>query len=370
MSAFGAAFRDTLRRIAADEAAISAMVGAVVLYSFFYPAPYTRQVVARLPVVVVDLDRSPMSRNLVRSALGVRGLDVVESQPSITAARTSIESGRAQGAMVIQSGFQRDILRGGRGEVALLANGALLAHGSAALSGFGEAVTAFGQDAAIAQARFAGVPAAPPIRLVRRPLFNTREGYGSTIVPAVAVLIIQQTLMLGIGLLLGTLQSNAGRISLRGSSLLGVGVALCTVGAATLLYFAGFAFWFQDYPRGGNVPGLLVTAALFISAVVALGLLAGSFFYTRERALPVIALVSLPIFFLANVSWPKSSSPLVLTWLAKLLPTTPGITAMVKFNQMGAGFAEASGQLTNLAVLVLLYGGLTAWRYRPRGNVA
>jgi len=72
------------------------------------------------------------------------------------------------------------------------------------------------------------------------------------------------------------------------------------------------------------------------------------------------------MFFLAGVSWPVSAFPAPLLWLAKLLPSTAGITAMVKFNQMGARVDEAVGELSNLALLVLLYGGLAMWRYRVR----
>lgn len=364
MSAFGDGFRDTIRLVLKDRAAVTAIIGAVVLYSFFYPTPYAREVASRLPVAVVDLDQSPMSRNLVRKTLGVRALDVVASERSVPAARASVERGRTQGIMVIPADFERDILRGGQGEVALFANGALLAHGSAVLTGFGDALAGFGQDAAVAQARFAGAPAAAPLRLVRRPLFNTREGYGSTIVPAMAVLIIQQTLLIGIGLLVGTLQARDGRLTLPPARLLGVMAALGVCGAGTLLYFVGFAFWFQDYPRAGNLPGLLTAAVLFVAAVVCLGLFVGSFFHTRERAAQTISLLALPMFFLANVSWPRPSSPLALTWLAKLLPSTAGVTAMVKFNQMGARFSETSGELWNLGVLTVLFGGLTIWRFR------
>ena len=43
-----------------------------------------------------------------------------------------------------------------------------------------------------------------PVPLVVRPLFNPAEGYASYVVPAVLVLILQQTLLIGIGLLGGT----------------------------------------------------------------------------------------------------------------------------------------------------------------------
>jgi ABC-2 type transport system permease protein len=141
--------------------------------------------------------------------------------------------------------------------------------------------------------------------------------------------------------------------------------AFGVLGTLSLLYFAGFVFWLQDYPRAGDLTGLGVTTLLFVGAVVAMGLVAASFYRTRERAFQLIALLSLPMFFLAGVSWPVSAFPTPLAWLAKLLPSTAGITAMVKFNQMGARVGEAAGELWTLALLVVLYGGLAMWRYGP-----
>jgi ABC-2 type transport system permease protein len=366
MSNFGAGFRETLHQVASDRSAKSALVGAIVLYSFFYPAPYRPQVATRQPVAVIDLDRSPMSRGLVRNTLAVQALDVVELGSSFTAARTSLERARVEAIMVIQPDFQRDILRGRQGEVALFGNGAVLAHGSAALGGFSDALGGFARDAAVVQARFAGAGPGPPLSIVRRPLFNTREGYGSAIVPAVAILIVQQTLLLGIGLVMGTSQARHGRLTMRAPRVLGMSSAFGVFGMTSLLYFAGFVFWFQDYPRAGDMTGLGVATLLFVGAVVGLGMFLASFFHTRERPVQLIVLLSLPMFFLAGVSWPVSAFPTPLIWLAKLLPSTAGITAMVKFNQMGARVGEAADELWNLALLVLLYGGLAIWRYQSR----
>jgi len=148
--------------------------------------------------------------------------------------------------------------------------------------------------------------------------------------------------------------------------LLGTSAAFGMFGTVGLLYYAGFVFWFQDYPRAGDLAGLGVTALLFVAAVVGMGLFAASFFRTRERGFQLIALFSLPMYFLAGVSWPVSAFPTPLVWLANLLPSTAGITAMVKFNQMGARIDEAGGELWNLALLALVYGGLAMWRYHPR----
>jgi ABC-2 type transport system permease protein len=233
-----------------------------------------------------------------------------------------------------------------------------------------DALAAFSRDAAMLQAKFGGPSMQTPVRLVQRPLFNTREGYGSTIVPAVAVLIIQQTLLMGVVLLAGTRREHTGRLQFSTLSLLGLLAAFVLIGLVNLLYFVGFAFWFQDYPRGGNFSGLIVVAVLFITAVVAFALFVGSFFRIREHALQIILVGSLPMFFLANISWPMQATPTALVWLAKLLPSTAGIRSMIKVNQMGAHLQEILPEVLNLLLLVVLYFGMSWWRYRAGGRLA
>ena len=74
----------------------------------------------------------------------------------------------------------------------------------------------------------------------------------------------------------------------------------------------------------------------------------------------MLAVTTLPMFFLSGFTWP--SPPLPLHWLAQLLPTTPGIAALVGVNQMGASLTEVRGALGHLALLALVYGLLAAWR--------
>lgn len=364
VAAFGAAFRETLRAVFANRAARSTLIGAVVLYSFYYPAPYGREVASRLPVVAVDLDRSAMSRDLVRRLLAVRAVRLAETVSSVRAAEARVTNGDADAAVVILPGFQRDILRGGQGRVALFGTGASLGRGGPSLAGLGDAVGAFGRDAAVAQARFAGAPAPPPVLLVQRPLFNTREGYGSAVVPGVALLIVHQTLLIGVGLLAGARRERREPATAPGPGLLGEGAAFGVIGMASLLYYVGFVFWLHDYPRAARLDAVLVAGAAFVGATVCFALFVGSFFASGERALPLIAFTSITLFFLSNATWPAPASPAALTWLAKLLPTTAGITALGRITQAGARLGEVAPQLANLGALALLYGLLAAWRHR------
>lgn len=365
MNRFAHAFGETFRAIIGDRVAMLTLVGAVVLYSFFYPAAYRHQVAVQLPLVVVDQDHSAMSRSLLRKLAAVRAVHVAGVVGSMAHARRVVERGDAEAVLVVPADFQRDILRGGQGRLALFGNGALLGRASVAMQGAALAITAFGQEVAVRQAQFAGVPATAPLRVIERPLFNTVEGYGSSIVPGVAALIVQQTLLIGVAVMAATRRERHGKLRLSRPGLCGIAAAFALIGMLGLLYFSGFVFWFQDYPRAGNPIGLLLAGASFIAAVVGFALFVGSFFRTRERGFQLVTVTSLPMFFLSNLSWPVEATPRLLVHIAQLLPSTSGINAMVKLNQMGARLSEVSAELANLAMLALFYGALAMWRYRP-----
>jgi len=366
MRRIAATFRATLQAVFADSSARAVMIGAVLLYSFFYPAAYRHQVASDLPIAVVDADRSATSRDLVRHIDALRAVRVVAQPADLAQARAQLEAGQVDGIVLIPARLERDILRGGSGQLVLLSNGAYLSRASAVLNGLAEGVTAFARGQAVRQAAFMGAPQAAPLQLVQRPLYNTREGYGSSVVPGVAELIVHQTLLLGIGVLLGSRRAQLGRrLHFAPPVLLGMAAAFVLVAVCGLLYYAGFTAWAQDYPRGGNVPGLLLAVLLFALATVPFGLCVGSFFRTRERAFQYVTAVSIPLFFLSNLSWPALASPPALVALAKLLPTTPGINAIVRTQQMGARLPDIGGELLNLLLLALLYGALALWRFRP-----
>ena len=358
MSDFRAAVTRTWSAILRDEAAKSTLFGAVILYSFFYPASYRQQVSSGQPIVIVDYDRSAASRALIRNVFAVRSVRVVASVRSMDDAQSMIARDDARAILMIDHGFERGLLRGTQGRIALIGNGAMLSHAATALGGLGDAVSGF------AQARFAsGVP--PSFQIIQRPLFNTREGYGSAVVPGVAVLIVHQTLVIAMLLLIAT-RREAGEITLSAPALFGIMSAFAAIGIVNLLYYNGFVLWFQDYPRGGNTAGMLLATILFVVAAVAFGMFLSHFFRVRERPFEIVGLTSLPLFFLANTSWPKPATPRLLTIFAQVLPTTAGINAMVKLNQMGASVRETSSELLTLTALAILYTSLSMWVYRLR----
>lgn len=89
-----------------------------------------------------------------------------------------------------------------------------------------------------------------------------------------------------------------------------------------------------------------------------MGLLLGCWFRDRERALQVLLFTALPMAFLSGFSWPVEALPAPLQALRWLFPSTAGIQASLRLNQMGAPLHDV---LPHLGVLLaLLIAGLLA----------
>ena len=101
-------------------------------------------------------------------------------------------------------------------------------------------------------------------------------------------------------------------------------------------------------------------------AVCALGAALGSWFGNRERALQVLLFTALPLAFLAGFSWPAEALPGPLQWLRWLAPSTAGIQASLRLNQMGAPL-QAVVPLLGVLVLIML-AALAALGFRLRAT--
>lgn len=355
-----------LQAVKADRSVFSTMVLAVVLYGFFYPAAYYGQVASQMPVVVVDLDNTTLSRRILQNAATVRAVQVVRQCSSFNEASALLRERQADAILLIPDGLEASVLRGKPGGVALYLSGAYLVRTKALGADLGGAIVASVKETIKPLAEAVGLQ--PAVHLIQTPLYNPLSGYGSYVVPAVAGLIAQQTLLLGVSMLVCRQREQkkwqGSAVNFFGSSL-----ACVFIGCLSCLYFFGFVFWFQDYPRGGNLPGLLLAVPVFVLANVMLALWLGSLFDRAERPAQILTFTSIPFFFLSGASWPLSAMPAPMATAAWLVPSTAGVRAFVKLNQMGSSLGDIRQELLVLLLLALLFGGLAYRRLVLRAGV-
>jgi len=357
---FTAAFRATWATVLTSRTLLSTMLLAVVLYAFYYPAPYSQEVAQQLPVVLVDEDASALSRALVRNLEATRAVVVVDHAPSVAEAQAQLRAGKADGVVLIARGLQRQLRTGAPGAgIAVWVNASYLLRAST----IGEAVTEVLRDLAVEKLDVLGqtVRTGPPVTIVREPLFNPTAGYKGYVFPAVAIVIIQQTLLFGVATFVGG-RRREGRWRMGHGEYAGTWAAFTTVGLLTCLFLFGFIFWVQGIPRDENVGGMLLAAPLLAGAVAGLGLWLGSYFDRAERAMVILAPTSAPFFFLSGTAWPLDQMPGFVRALAQLIPSTSGVRVFVPLNQMHASLGDVAPGVLTLLGLALLYGGLGWWR--------
>lgn len=370
------AFIATWRAMLSDSAAMTLLFAGGIVYSFFYPLPYAKESVQRVPVAVVDQDRSSLSRQITRYASAHPSIQVIAVTPELRDAQDLIWRNEAAGMLFIPNGLQSKVAAGRPAEVEVAGNGVYMMLNKAALNGFAQAVGTVSAGIEIKRLS-AATPSGAQAQAQRAPLginavalFNVREGYGAYVVPAAAVLIIQQTLLLAVTLLFGSwFERGDFPVQRNAAGYLGMLGAIACVPVINSLYYFGFVFWWQDYPRGGNFGGLLAFTLLFAFAVGAYAIMVGNLFRSRERSAQLLLCTAMPVMFLSGVTWPVEALPGPLQALRWLIPSTPGIQGFVALNQLGAELGEVATEAAGLAGLLVASVVLGLWRWR-RSRVA
>ena len=88
------------------------MVIAPLLYGAFYPQPYLGQILRHLPIAVVDLDQTELSRQLVMALDADAGVQVTVRANTIAQAQQELFQRHVFGILEIPPGTSREFLKG------------------------------------------------------------------------------------------------------------------------------------------------------------------------------------------------------------------------------------------------------------------
>lgn len=356
---FWANFKQTLVDVFKDKGVLLMLIIAPIIYGFFYPWPYSSEVVNNVPVGIVDYDRSDLSRTISRYASASPQLNTVNFVDE-QQAKEAIWSDEIAGFMIIPAGLEQQVMAGKAASVSVLGNGGYFLLNKNVQTGFLQAVSTVsaGIEVKKSVAQGAYMPTAAQntqaVPLQIAPLYNQTEGYGAYVVPAVSIIILQQTLLIAAAMLVGT-WFEMRRHTTSISGWLGRIAALSMLSFVVGCFYYGWAFELHNYPRGKNMLGSLLFLLIYCPTVATLGCVFGLWLRQRERSMQVLIFSSLPVFFMSGYPWPANQLPEVLQIVRWLVPTTPAINTSVQLNQMGASIAQVATGFYALLGLWVFY---------------
>jgi ABC-2 type transport system permease protein len=351
-----------IRRILADRSVMGLMVLAPLLYCVFYPQPYLGQTLRHIPIAVIDLDRTELSRQLIMTLDADEAVKVAVRSETLAEAQQQLFLRHVFGIIEIPPGTTREFLKGNQARLPAHVDSAYFLVFNRILQGIAESAATVTIATATHEAREGGEGdrlVASPASVLPVPLFNPTGGYASYIVPAAFVLILQQTLLMGSAMLSGvafeTDRWMARRARASAIAVIGQAIAHLIIYSPTLLLFLVILPRIYGFSALGKTTDLFLFAATFILATSLFGQAVGSWFYRRETAVLLFIATTLPQFFVVGLSWPVEAVPNAMRVLGRVFPSEAAIDGMVRINQMGARLIEVSGDWTALIWLGLVY---------------
>lgn len=358
-----------LRSVMTNPVVVLTVFGGVVFYSFLYPLPYAQQTPREQPIAIVNLDGSQTSLTLERMVDATPQVKVVTRLHAIADAKQAFLNREITGFLVIPEHFYKDLLLGSSPTLAYAADASYFLVYGTVVEGLATAGGTLGAEVKVSKMVIDGVPLSmashdySAIKLNMKPTFNPTMGYIEYVVPAVFVLILQQTLIMAIGLQTGTQRHGRGYWSQVPTGALLFARTLVFVAIYYLLsaYYFGFSFERLNVNHIANAGELLTLLLPFLLGCCGLGLWLGYLLPRRELVTLVVLVSSMPLIFLAGFIWPVESIPAPLLWFADLSPSTWAIKGFLALNQMGATWQQVAKHWTVLWVLTVLWGGVAYW---------
>ncbi len=358
-------FRNELRRVFTIKPVFSVLIMGIAIYALYYPQPYLNEALRNVPLAVVDRDGTQASRDFARFVEATSDVAVVEVMPDLASAEREVFARRISGILVIPQYFERELLHGRPSPVALYADASyflIYQRVAGAVSAVAQTMgakvetarlVAIGVDPAIA------VAASNPMPLTVEPLFNPEGGYATYILPGAFVLLLQQILLMGVGLL-STLPdaTPAGASSETRSPLAGILgklLAYLALQAVALPLYLIVLPYLYGLPRLGGIVPILVFAVPFVLSVAGLGFVVAGIFRQPIRVQLILGAAGLPLFMVAGFSWPSEAIPLVIRLISYIVPSTSAVDGFVKLSQLGAPLSSVNSEFLTLWGLAISY---------------
>lgn len=316
---------------------LALVMPVVMLLIFGYGVSFD---IDRIPVVLVDLDRSAASREIARDFFA--SSEIVASAPAagVDEAEDLMRAGKALGILVIPAGTARDLGRGLVVGLQLVVDGRDGVTANQLLSK-GEAIVR------ATSARLSGLSGSPPLTVKVWTRFNPEGRSQLFLVPGLAAYLMAIASVLLTALAIATewergsmeqlFASPVGRLEI----ILGKLLPYLVIGTLQLLLVLSVGTWAFDVPIRGSVPLLFAAGLVFLVAMLGQGLLISVVTKNQLVATQAGALSSLlPSLLLSGFVFPIENMPKILQVISSVIPARYLVHTLRGIMLKGTGLAD------------------------------
>lgn len=364
-------FSAEVRRVFSDRLVLLVFFIATVLYPLIFCCIYLNEVVMDLPVAVVDESHCEASKRLIHKIDATPEISVQYRALSMADAEQLMRDHKVRAIFYIPHDYGTRIAQLETARVGVFCDMSSFFFYKNALLGGSNVLIDEMHTIELERYGMAGLSGRQADEMVQPvvyddvKLYNPAGGFSSFFLPALLVLVVHQTLFIGIGVMAGDANENRKALKLIPPRLRSHSTYRVTLGRAlcfiliyipvTLLDLWLIPHWFH-LPQLGTISNLLLFLLPLILAVTFFGMTFGNLF-VREKTSGILCCVffSVMLFFLSGVVWPQSAMPAFWRAFSYLFPSTPGVEGYIKISSMGATLAEIRHNYLTLWVQTGVY---------------
>lgn len=372
-------FLDEIRLIFTDSGTVLIFLIAMFIYPLIYSLGYENETVRELPVAVVDLDHSQLSRQYSRMVDATEQMHVGFKPGSLKEAEALFYKGAVNGVILIPDNFERDILHARQTNATVYCDasyfmlykqvyaGTTFANGTFAAGVEIKRLLADGKNTEQAK------DFQDPLKVSTYNLYNPSGGYGSFVMPGMILVIMQQTLLLGIGMIGGTSREKKkflkrthpvirkwGNVKM----VIGKSLAYTSIYLLTAFFAVGILPKMFSFPCNGNFWVVTLMLVPYLLSISFLGLAISLLFKQRVHSMLFLVFLSPMVVFLSGISWPSTSIPPLLQPLSNIFPSTVVIPAYLRVIVDGVGFDSVVYEWSILLIQMCVYFVLACISYK------
>lgn len=333
------------RLIFSDSGAMLLLIFAMLIYATIYSIAYGAEVVKSVSIAIVDEDHTASSRDIVAGFREGDNTIVAYEVQSVAEGKELFYNRDVYGIVVLPDGFERRLLSMQGATVSLILDGShLLLYRAVLEQAMADVLDSRG-----------GV-----VELSSEVLYNRSLGYGSFVMPSIMVLLVQQTLLIGVGMV--SLRRRRHSVLIRDTGwtfslwqVISIMLTHILIYGASLSIVLATLWPIFGFPFNGYIGDVVLLMVLYIVASSSLAQVLSHLFRRREAPIMTLLWSSVPILLLAGVSYPKEAFPEWLYAMGRLFPSSSAVDGFIALNTMGAPLLSIKSEVADLSILAFLY---------------
>ncbi len=313
----------------------------------------------------MDMDRTPLSRDLRAAFEGSGRFDVVAQPANEEQAGGALDRGAAQAVVRVLPEFERNVRRGRPTEVQVLVDGTdsntaslVSEYAGQVIADYSSKVMPLTQNVRVLARNPSGPPStgAPQVVPVTRVWFNPDLYSRNYFVPGVvANIVLIITLMLtALAIVrekeIGTMEQLMVTPIRPIELMLGKTLPFAVIGLLEVFMITGAALLIFHIPFRGSPLLLFACSILFLMTSLGAGLFLSTVSQTQQQAMMMNFFFSTPAFMLSGFAFPIRNMPVAVQWLTYLNPLRYFIEIVRGLFLKGAGADVLWPQMTALGI--------------------